>query len=409
MTSFSAAGEISELERRRQTNSYYALFVYLGLGLAVVGPTLPFLAAQVGRPVGDMGFLFLASSAGYTAGTALAARVFDRVPGQMVLAVSQLFSAVLLAIIPLVPMFWLLLGLAAIKGLADGMINTGGNTLIVWIHGDRVGPYMNALHFFFGLGAFLAPFLAAQFLDVPGGYRWAYWILAAIAGLIGARLLTLRGGPTPHGRPGTAKTTVAETSSGVTRVTHPVVVSAVLFLFFYVGAEISFGGWLYTYATKLGLADVQGAAYLTSAFWLSFTVGRLLSIPMAARITPAVMVLAALGCCLAVLTAILLFPGSSAVLWSVAIALGFFLAPIYATGFTLASQSATWTARVSGVVLLGDSVGGMILPWLVGPIIERAGLRALVYLVFGSLVLCALAFIGLLRSRPKAALPAGAS
>src|SRR4029079_17389664 len=105
-------------------------------GLSVPGPPLPFLAAQVGRPVGDMGLMFLASSVGYTAGTALAARVFDRVPGQMVLALSQLFSAMLLALIPLVPVFWLLLGLAAIKGMADGMINTGGNTLIVWVHGN---------------------------------------------------------------------------------------------------------------------------------------------------------------------------------------------------------------------------------------------------------------------------------
>jgi hypothetical protein len=36
--------------------------------------TLPALAGQVGRPVGDLGLIFLASSIGLTAGTALAAR-----------------------------------------------------------------------------------------------------------------------------------------------------------------------------------------------------------------------------------------------------------------------------------------------------------------------------------------------
>ncbi len=56
-----------------------------------------------------------------------------------------------------------------------------------------------------------------------------------------------------------------------------------LFLFFYVGAEITFGGWVYTYAVTLKLASAAGAAYLTSAFWLAFTVGRLISIPAATR------------------------------------------------------------------------------------------------------------------------------
>ena len=96
-----------------------------------------------------------------------------------------------------------------------------------------------------------------------------------------------------------------------------------------------------------------------------------------------------------------MFPGSATVLWVVAVALGFCLAPIYATGFTLAGQSVILTAQVSGVILLGDSIGGMILPWLVGPVIQRAGPRALGPLVSASLVLCTLAFIGVLRSRPK--------
>jgi FHS family Na+ dependent glucose MFS transporter 1 len=406
MTTLAASASTADPDRRRQTTGYYALFVYLGLTTAMLGPTLPFLASQVSRPVGDMGYMFLASSAGFTAGTVLASRVFDRVPGHLLLALSQLVSAAMLALIPLAPVFWFLLSIAAIKGLADGVINTGGNTLLVWTHGDQAGPYMNALHFFFGLGAFLAPFLAAQVINVPGGYRWAYWMLATVAGLIGTRLLTLRGGPKPHGLSTAGGAGEKDKPPVLTRLTHPVVISALLFLFFYVGSEIAFGGWLYTYATELNLASVQAAAYLTSAYWLSFTVGRLLSIPVATRIRPSIIVLAALGGCLAVLAAVIAFPGSSAVLWIVAVALGFFLAPIYATGFTLAGQSVILTAQVSGVILLGDSMGGMILPWLVGPVIERTGPRALVYLVFGSLLLCALAFISLLRSRPSGPKPA---
>lgn len=381
-------------DARRQTIGYFALFIYLGLGAAVLGPTLPALAAQVSLPVTDLSGLFLAG-AGFTAGTALAARIFDRLPGHLVLAVAQLFSASMLVLIPLAPWFWLLLVILAAKSVADGVINTGGNTLLMWTHGDRVGPYMNALHFFFGLGAFVAPFIVAQVVAIPGGYRWAYWILAALAGLISTRLFTLRGGPR-------APVLAAHSSGGVadtTRVTHPLVLSAAVFLFFYVGGEIAFGGWIYTYATQLSLANAVNAAYLTSAFWLSFTVGRLLSIPMATRFRPAPIVLVGLGGCLVVLAVLIAVPHSSLVLWAAAIALGFCLAPIYATGFTLAGQSVRLSARVSSVILLGDSLGGLLLPWLVGPVIARLGPRALVYLVFISLFCCTLAFFSLLRAR----------
>jgi len=76
------------------------------------------------------------------------------------------------------------------------------------------------------------------------------------------------------------------------------------------------------------------------------------------------------------------------------------MAPLWPTGFTLAGQSLTLTASVSGLILLGDSFGGMVLPWLVGQAIVVTGPRALVYLVFGSLVCNVLAFVAMLRWRP---------
>ena len=86
--------------------------------------------------------------------------------------------------------------------------------------------------------------------------------------------------------------------------------------------------------------------------------------------------------------------------WLMAIGLGFCMAPIWPTGFTLAGQSIDMTGKVTGVILLGDSFGGMVLPTAVGKVIESSGPRAMVYLVFASLVLTLLAFAGMLRLRP---------
>jgi len=383
-------------ESIRHTFGYYFLFICLGLDMAISGPTLPALATQTGSRLGQMGLLFLASSIGYTLGTLVSGRIFDRVRGHPVMGIAQLFVAALLVLIPLTPWLWILLAILVCKGFAEGFINTGANILMVWTHGEKVSPFMNGLHFFFGLGAFLSPLLVAQVVGMAGGYRLGYWIVAAIATLAGLRMLTMSGNPRP-----------ASTQDGDTArpprgpVPVALIISAMLFLFFYVGAEITFGGWIYTYAVTLGLASLAGAAYLNSMFWLAFTIGRLISIPAAIRFKPMQVILAALLGSLVMLILGMLFSSSSTVLWLMAIGLGFCMAPIWPTGFTLAGQSIDLTGRLTSIILLGDSFGGMVLPSAVGQVIESAGPRTMVYLIFGSLVLNLLAFFGMLRLRPS--------
>ena len=378
----------------QRTFSYYFLFMCLGLNMAITGPTLPALATQTNSRLGQMGLLFLVSSIGYTLGTLISGRIFDRARGHLVLGIAQLFVAAMLVLIPLTTALWVLLVILVCMGVAGGFINTGGNILMVWTHGEKVGPFMNALHFFFGLGAFLSPLLIAQVIGVAGGYRWGYWILAVIATLVGLRMLTTPGNP----RPSFAQD--GETVRSVGPIPVALIISCMLFFFFYVGAEIAFGGWIYTYAITLNLAGIVMAAYLNSAFWLSFTIGRLISIPIATRFTPKQVILTALLSSLSVLILGMMFANSSTVLWLMVIGLGFCMAPVYATGFTLAGQSMALTGLLTSIILLGDSLGGMVLPSVVGQVIESSGPQAMVYLIFGSLVLNLLAFFGILRLRP---------
>ena len=375
----------------RGTLLYYWLFICLGLSIGMVGPTLPSLANQTQTPVGDLGAIFTASAVGALLGTLLGGRLFDRVRGHRALGIAQLASAALIALYPVIPSALILLVVVVGKGLTDGFINTGANTLLVWTHKEKSSPYMNALHFFFGLGAFLAPILLAQVINIPGGYRYAFWVLAAISGVAGLFMLAQKKSP-QHEH---ATTTVQEKA----RINYGVVVAAMLFLFFYVGAEIAFSGWIYTYALTLNLANVTTAAYLTSMFCLTFTLGRLLSIPLAMRFKPQQLIAAALTGCLAILGVALIIQPSSTFVWILAAALGFCMAPMWPSGFTLAGQSVRLTSRVSGLILLGDSLGFMVLPWVVGQVLQGVGPQAMIYLVATSLFFNLFAFLAILRLR----------
>ena len=312
---YTRISEFLSREVVKRSFHYYFMFIYLGLSLALTGPTLPALAEQTGTRLGQMGFLFLLSAIGVAIGTLLGGRLLDRIAGHPVMGIAQLVSAALILFVPVIPWLWLLLALVLLKGVSDGLINSA-NTLLVWTHGEKVGPYMNALHFFFGLGAFLAPFFVAKLLLIPMGYRWAYWGVGVIGILLGLRLLFLPNSPKPaHKR--------VDESGAKVPVFYPLVLAAAFYLFFYVGAEITYSGWVFTYATSLNISNPAGAAYLTSGFWFAFTVGRLISIPVATRFKPRAVIPAGLAGCLASLLLVIVLPASSGLLWLATILLGF--------------------------------------------------------------------------------------
>ena len=86
--------------------------------------------------------------------------------------------------------------------------------------------------------------------------------------------------------------------------------------------------------------------------------------------------------------------------------LGFCMAPVWPSGFTLAGQSVRLTSRVSGFILLGDSLGFMVLPWVVGQVLQGVGPQAMTTLVFLSLVGNLAAFAAIMRLRRTAPAPA---
>jgi FHS family Na+ dependent glucose MFS transporter 1 len=94
-------------------------------------------------------------------------------------------------------------------------------------------------------------------------------------------------------------------------------------------------------------------------------------------------------------------------MWLSAAGVGFSMAPMWPSGYNLAVQSIHLTARIGAVIMLGDSIGGMVLPGLMGLFIERAGAEAMTKLVLASMGATALAFgaIVLFRARRHALTP----
>jgi len=391
MTPFTTDTTASRTGRISKTSAYYAAFIVLGLMAAILGPTLPDLAENTGSLLSEISFLFVARSLGYMLGSLFLGRLYDRFPGHRVGVGVLVVAAATLFIVPLVPLLWLLTAVLFVLGLAEGTLDLGANIMLVWVHGKEVGPYMNGLHFFFGVGAFLSPIIAAQAILISGSITWAYWLLALLALPLAVWFWRL---PSPVRE--------ASDQGGETGSQNTLMIALIAFFFFlYVGAESSFGGWIFTYTLETGLSEAQLAALLTSAFWGALTVGRLLSVPLAARIRPRWLIFGdLLGCALS-LVIILLFPDRLVTIWIGTLGAGLAMASIFPTTLTLAERNMTVTGKVTGWFFVGAGAGGMVLPWVIGQLFERVGPTVMMIAIFSNVILAVAVFAGILWSTKR--------
>ena len=376
-------------QRILKTIFYYISFIGLGLASGVLGPSLLRLADNTRATIAQVSSILLFHALGYMVGAVLGGRSFDRVAGHPVMSVMLVIIAVSLAFTPVTNLLWVLVALMFVLGISQGALDVGGNTLLVWVHGSNVGPFMNGLHLFFGFGAFASPILVAQAMRIQDNLNWAYWGMALFM-LIPAIGFAVVKSPS-------RKAESDEVGKTGGRSNMLLLGMIVVFFLFYVGMEVGFTGWIFTYATTSNLLTEVTAAYATSLFWGTFTLGRLLSIPIAIKLRPRqVLALDLLGCFASILI-LLIWPASVSALWISIAGTGFFAASIFPTMITFAENRMHLTGKTTSLFFVGASTGGMFFPWLIGQCYASVGPRVvpitiitsagLLILLFGILVI----------------------
>ncbi len=381
----------STKQKRNQTAGYFGAFIVLGMTIAVLGPSLPALAEKTSSTISQISVLFTASSGGYFLGSVLGGRLYDRFKGHPILVILLGLMAVGLALVPFVPRLWLLAGVLFFLGTFEGILDVGCNTLLIWVHRRNVSPFMNALHFFFGVGSFIAPIILARTALLTDDIKLGYFIMALMAIPI---LFWVMRQPSPTASDDENEPTVAEPH---TRPQVILIIFTAAILFFYVGAELGFGGWIYTYALELNLADEYSAAYLTSAFWGAFTIGRLISIPLATRFRPRVLMITNFMGCFLSAAIIILIPESEVALWGGTLLMGISMASIFPVTITLAERRMPITGQTTSWFFVGVGLGSMLMPWLIGQLFEPVGPQVTMYVILAALIFDFLVFLGMLR------------
>lgn len=260
-----------------QTAAYYAGFIAVGMCGAMLGPSFSTLAAHTGSTLGAISIVFVASAFGRLLGSLSGGWLLDRVRGHPLMALGYLFVGMAMVLIPLAQSLPALIAVLLFYGVAVNWIDVGANTLIVRVHGEKVAPYMNGLHLTFGIGSSLAPLLVGRSFALTNDIQASYW---TVAGLMLPMALWQARLPSPAARQATTSATSSRTSPQLT-------VLLGLFFFCLVGVEITGAQWTFNLGLALGMSRESGAPILASTFWWMYSLGRLISIPLALRVPPA--------------------------------------------------------------------------------------------------------------------------
>ena len=164
------------------TASYFGCFGSVGICLASLGPILLGLSRQLGTSLDALGNLFVVRACGYLIGSGVSGYLVDRIRHtHAMLLLAMGLCAAGTALIPVLPTHALVAAAVSTQGVCMGVLDTGGNVLLIWLHGSgTVEPYMQAMHFCFGLGAFVAPLLVELSVQRSGGFAAAFYCIGAM-------------------------------------------------------------------------------------------------------------------------------------------------------------------------------------------------------------------------------------
>jgi FHS family glucose/mannose:H+ symporter-like MFS transporter len=343
----------------------YAVFVPTGIVTVMIGPLLPILAARWSLNDAQSGYLISAQFTGALLGTLLSSLLLPRfgfrwsiAAGQIVMAsgttglLETSFSA----------------GTAAIfcYGAGIGLTIPAGNLMVAEASPERRFSALNLLNFCWSAGAISCPFLLAYFHATRG----IPFFLGGIAMLLLGLTAVVVASSIQVALPLSPKDPdIAGSWFKFLREPAAIVLGALFFI--YVGSENGIGAWLASHAGRTGAQALAAWMSVPSFFYGALLWGRALAPLTLKHMTDSQQAIS--GAVLAMLSSLLLILSQSIVaIWACAFLAGFGLSTLYPIIIALLSGTfAGEGIRVAGFIFALSTLGGAIMPWLVGLVSTR--------------------------------------
>jgi MFS transporter, FHS family, glucose/mannose:H+ symporter len=370
---------------------FLAFFVF-GITDNLKGPTLPSMMEEMNISYGTGGNIFFGQYLGFLIATLFTGFLGDRFGLKSVILLAGVFLLGGVLGYSSFHSTWLMAGSVFLLGLGFGAMELGPNALIVSIHRERKGLFLNMMSVFHGMGSMIAPFAAGWLLNasVPWRaiYRWeALFILAFFLYFLWMRF--------PKKENQERETLDFRQLPKV--AFKPTLNWYYLSIALYVASEIGIASWLVTYLQQEGAASITASTAALTFFFGTIMLGRFLGGFLVQRIGYLRSIFLASLASILCITVGLFGPSSLSFCLPLT---GLFFSIIFPTITAAVSDTHTETTNsILGVLFASAGLGGLVGPWIIGWASEAFGLRVGFSITLLFVVLMAVSFAILLRRK----------
>lgn len=339
---------------------YYAFFAN-GMMALVLGSILTYLIKEAGINYSVAGGLLSAFAIGNLLASFINPALARKIGRKRTTVMLSALIPIDLFIISMVAPVPILFITCVLLGIGRGSVSIINNMVVNDYDGTPLA--LNLLHMVFAMGAFLAPFLTATFIN--NGLNWRFIIYTVIIlstfSVIGYMTLPLEEDINQN------KNEISKSENRFLR--SPDFFFCGLILFFYLGVENCVNGWFVTYFKGIGIMSDTYATNLVSVTWVIIMIGRLVTGYVSKKISKYKIML--INCTCTVLFFLLLISTKELIVITIAVVgLGFFFAGIYPTGISNAGELIKGSTTGMSMLLAIAALGGIITPQIVGVIAD---------------------------------------
>jgi MFS transporter, FHS family, glucose/mannose:H+ symporter len=348
----------------------HVTFVITGLVTTMLGPLLPLLAARWRLSDFAAGYLFAAQFLSSLITAAASGIFIDRLGYRWSLFCSLILMAIGAAMLD--QNGWQM-GMTAvcIYGAGFGLSTPTGNLLIAELNPEKRAAALNLVNFSWGIGAVGAPIAVAALQRINHPFWIGYIVIIAAAATALFTGLT-KFEPIAVSRP---VKNVQPTNANFRNFRHEIYLALVLCVLFftYVGTEASIGGWVATHAHRLSFGVSKFWPVVPSFYWGFLLLGRASAPLFLKKMHETRLAIAGLIVALAGTIFVLAAHAVGFVTAGTCLA-GLGLSSVYPANLSLLSE---WfgnrAPRVGSFTFPAASLGGAVLPWLVGAVSTYSG------------------------------------
>ena len=351
------------------TASCFLAFFAFGFIDNLKGPVLPELLRSEHLSLGQGGTILLGAYIGFIVATLVTGVIADVVGNRQVLLLAGICLCFGLIGVRFSSSFTNLILMLSVVGLGLGAIEVGANGLIVELHPDNPGRYLNLLATFHGTGSFLVPLYVAWLISLDVAWQNIFLSVVLLSGI-----LTIAFVVAPNCEVARLPTRSGWNGRELFRIGFSGQMGwYYLLISLYVAVELGLAAWLMEYLQQVRGQTVAQSSFYLSGFFVMIMLGRFFGSFVVERLGYLQVVGVALVGGLTCLIVGILGPHSF--ILALPISGGFFSIVFPTVTAVVTGKHKENVGTVLGILFTFGGIGGALGPWTVGVVSQSLGLE----------------------------------